>query len=66
MNNYMIYTHISSIMCGFACFERFFQNSTLQVSSMLLEDIFDANGSTKFAREAQKCPTWSKHAKYRM
>ena len=55
MNNYTIYTHISSIMRGFACFERFLQISTLQAPSMLLEDVFEANGSTKFAREAQKC-----------
>ena len=64
MNNYTIYTPISSIIRGFACFERFLQISTLQAPSMLLEDVFEANGSTKFAREAQKCPIWSKRAKY--
>ena len=62
MNNYMIYTHISSIMCGFACFERFFQNSTLQVSSMLLEDFFmlmdqqSLQGKPKSAQHGQNMP----------
>jgi len=64
MNCYAIYTHISSIMHGFTCFERFLQISTLQAPSILLEDVFEANGSTKFARKAHKCPIWSKRAKY--
>ena len=42
MNSYMIYTPISSIMRGFACFERFLHISTLQSPSMMLEDIFEA------------------------
>jgi len=35
-------TPIFSIMRGFACFERFLQISTLQVPSMILEDVFEA------------------------
>jgi len=42
MNSDMIYTLISSIMRGFACFERFLQISTLQAPSMILEDVFEA------------------------
>ena len=42
MNSYMIYTLISYIMRGFACFEWFLQISTLQVPSMILEDVFEA------------------------
>ena len=41
MNNYMIYTPISSIVSGFACFEQFLKISTLQAPSMILEDVFE-------------------------
>jgi len=38
----MIYTPISSIVRGFAYFQRFLQISTLQAPSMILEDVFEA------------------------
>ena len=41
MNNHMIYTPISSIMRGFACFKWFLQISTLQASITRLEDVFE-------------------------
>jgi len=41
MNCYAIYIPISSIMRGFACFEWFLQISTLQVPSMIFEDVFE-------------------------
>jgi len=43
MNCYTIYTPISSITRGFACFERFLHISTLQAPSMILEDVFEAS-----------------------
>jgi len=36
----MIYTPVSSIMHGFACFEQFLQILTLQAPIMILEDVF--------------------------
>ena len=42
MNCYTIFTPISSIMHGFACFEGFLRISTLQAPSMILEDVFEA------------------------
>jgi len=41
MNNYTTYAPISSIMCGFACFERFLQILTLQASITRLKDVFE-------------------------
>jgi len=42
MNNYTIYTPISSIMRGYAYIKEFLHISTLQELSIILEDVFEA------------------------
>jgi len=61
MNCYAIYIPISSIMCGFACFERFLQILTLQATSMILEDLFEAQRIKEDSKEGPKWPRSKYH-----
>ena len=66
ITSYAIYTPISSIICGFACFERFYRIQVYNPKSQDWKIFFRAIGSKKIAKEAQNDPTQAKLAVQKM